>query len=146
MSNKNNDRVYILGGEMERDMQDYISLSKRIMNECPKHSKVVDEGYYIMRIMSVYFFSKDSVTGNNCMVELEIPSNLKSSLYKKPYSEWEPSKCESSCVSPNLNQFTGNLQSLLHVIPVTLKTFLVKLMNLKKIVKYSEIMEIPLVV
>jgi len=90
----------------DKEAQDIISFSKRIMKECPEHSKYVEDEHYRLRIELVYAKSKDSVTGKQCKDVLGVTYNNKNGIYRtdsglfqKPYSEWEPHQCESSCVA-----------------------------------------------
>jgi len=90
----------------DKEAQDIISFSKKIMSECPEHSKYVEDEHYRLRIELVYAYSKDSITGKRCKEVLGVTYNNKNGVYKtdaglfqKPYSEWEPHQCESSCVA-----------------------------------------------
>jgi len=86
--------------------QDIIAFSKRIMKECPDHSKYVDDEHFRLRIELVYAQSIDSVTGKQCKDVLGVTYSKENGLHRtelplfhKPYSEWEPKQCESSCVA-----------------------------------------------
>jgi len=106
----------ILGINLEQHvMEDYITLLENIIIECPYHVKVVEDAYYASRILKVYYFSKDQTSHKSCWLQLGVtPSTLDNTfeadfnkkfghfdteLYEKPYSEWEPKDCESSCVA-----------------------------------------------
>jgi len=94
-----------LGGNMKKeDLQAYINLLRRILTECPSHDNVTEEVYFLSRIMMVYYFSKDSTTGNSCMDQIGATHNISedtydAGLFRIPYSEWSSDHCESSCVS-----------------------------------------------
>lgn len=92
----------------DKGIQDIIDFSQKIMTECPEHSKLIEEEYYKLRLALVYLYSKNSITGKDCKDELGVTSKfnlldrtfkMESEIYKKPYSEWESSQCESSCVA-----------------------------------------------
>jgi len=94
-----------LGVDVTKEgLQEYISLLKRILNECPDYDDLVDDAYYFSRIMMVYYFSKDSTTGNICMTQIGATHNIQedtydAGLFRIPYNEWKSNHCESSCVS-----------------------------------------------
>ncbi len=71
----------------------YMSYLENIMTKCPNFSIEIKERYYEKMKDKALYCSKDSVTGIDC-------SNIISDEdFLKPYSQWEPSKCNSSCVA-----------------------------------------------
>jgi len=73
-------------------VSNYIKFLEGIINECPNHSLDIEKEYYLEKLHVVETCSEDSVTGKSCDL-------VKTGDFNKPYSEWDPSECESSCVN-----------------------------------------------
>jgi len=70
-------------------VSNYINFLEGIINDCPNHSMDIEKDYYKEKLELVRTCYSDPVTGKDCS---------KVDNFKKPYSEWDPSECESYCV------------------------------------------------
>jgi len=84
-------------------VKDFLALLNKIITECPDdHPYTVELQYYSLKLNMISVCSNDSVTGEECGKAGILPN------YSKPYSEWDPKLCESSCV----DEFDGVLREL----------------------------------
>jgi len=84
-------------------VKNYLALLNRIITECvDAHPYTVELQYYSLKMNMISVCSKDSVTGEDCGKTGILPN------YSKPYTEWDPTQCESSCVV----EFDGVLREL----------------------------------
>jgi len=72
--------------------QNYKNFLDRIITECPNHSMEIEIERLKNEERTVGDCITDIVTGEECFV-------AKKGSFKKPYSQWEPSECESNCVA-----------------------------------------------